>query len=422
MKTLEEMKARVTEILAKLGELNLIENHSDEDVTEVNTLSEEFEGLKAKIETKEKLEATLASANVSNRKVNPANPDKPRIEVIDRFAKTGGFETYGSFAKAVAQKSTRGLDDRRFQNAMFEGNGEDGGLLIPKEFMSEIQTKFDSQESLLARTNQFSINGNHLSMPVDEEQPWNGGVQAYWVGEGTPYTQSKGVIKDADFKLKKLGALVIANDEILEDSAAIESMLRKKAPAAMVAKVNNAIVSGDGVAKPTGFLNSAFKYSVAKEVAQAADTINFQNILKMDARTIPGGSYVWIVEVGCKEQLRTLEDSNGNLIYLNGGQFANLSAPAFDTLYGKPVIYMPSAARALGDEGDISLVDLSYYYSLVKTNGIQSSFSTHLYFDRDQTAFKFTMKLDGHCPFSSPVQSEHGNFDMSGFITLAERA
>ena len=77
---------------------------------------------------------------------------------------------------------------------------------------------------------------------------------------------------------------------------------------------------------------------------------------------------------------------------------------------------------ALGDAGDIVLADLSYYTAIVKTAGIKQSVSTHLFFDRDIQAYKWTFRVDGSCPYKAPVTTEFGNHQMSAIVTLAERA
>jgi HK97 family phage major capsid protein len=107
---------------------------------------------------------------------------------------------------------------------------------------------------------------------------------------------------------------------------------------------------------------------------------------------------------------------------MNGTQFANASVAPFETLMGLPIVYMMGSVPALGDEGDIILVDLKYYYTVLKRGGIKSGVSTHLYFDKDITAFKFTLRVDGKCPFKAPVTTENGSYQMSGIITLADRA
>jgi len=420
--TLEEMRKRVQAIVAKLDEFNGLENYSDENVKEINDLNEEFTSLKNNIETKEKIEAMKNSSNLSVRKVAPQAPVSNVVVKESKLDRTMGFNNFGEFAMAISNKAKGNLD-QRFQNtAAYEKFSEDGGVLIPEDFMTEISEKVQGDESLLPRTSNFQISGNHLSLPIDEKEPWNGGITCSWLGEGSTYTESKPVLGSASWRLHKLGALVKATDELLEDAPALESYIKKKAPSAIVHTINDAIIGGNGVAKPNGILNSGFTVTVAKESGQSADTIVFKNIVKMESVHIPSANAIWLAHPKCREQLRQLKDDNGNAIYMNGGAFPNLAVSGYDMLMGKPVLYMMGAMKNLGDEGDLILADLNYYYSIIKTAGVKQSMSTHLLFDRDITSFKFVTRVDGSCPYTSPVTTQYGSYNMSGFVTLADRA
>jgi len=421
---LESLKARMGEILNELEVFNTVEDLSDEQIETVNALSGEFEGIKTKIEAKEKIEAMKAHTVASTRKVAATEPVKTaKVTVTNRTDKTMGFKSFGEFAKAVSNKS-KGKIDQRFNNATaYESFADDGGVLIPESFLSEIQEKVQGEESLLSKTSSFQTAGNHLSLPIDEVAPWNGGIQAYWTEEGGLYTESKQVLGQANFRLHKLGAMVKCTDELLDDASALESYIRRKAPGAIVHKINEAIISGDGVGKPNGLIGSSFGINVAAEAGQAAGSVVYQNLLKMSARELPqsAGKTVWLAHPQVKEQLLDLKDGNGNLIYMSGGMFPNMVERSPDMLLGRPIIYMMGGMPALGSIGDIMLVDLDYYYSVVKSSGIKQAISTHLFFDRDITAFKFTMRLDGRCPYTSPVTTQNGAYDMSGIIRIAAR-
>ena len=417
---LEQMRKRVEEIVSKLDEFNAIESYTKEDLEVINSLNDEFETLKANIEAKEKIEAMRSESIKPQKKVAPV---EPRIEVkASRLEENMGFKNLGEFAKAIVNKS-RGNIDRRFQNtAAYEKFAEDGGVLIPTDFMTEINKDLTQGDmSLMALADTTPVTGNSLSLPIDEEQPWNGGISTYWVGEGASITESKPAFKSAHWRLHKLAALVKATEELLDDASAMESHIRTKAPAAIMHKVNDAIINGDGVGKPKGILNSDFRITVDKEAAQTADTIVYKNIVNMEARMIPNMNAVWLAHPNVKPQLRQLKDDNDNHIYMNGGQFPNLAAAPFDTLMGRRIVYMLGAIPTLGDEGDLMLVDLNYYKMIYKA-GIRQDVSTHLLFDQDITAFKFIQRLDGSCPYSAPVTTQYGSYTLSGIITLEERA
>lgn len=426
---LEQMKARLAAIVAQLGELQSIENMSDADVEQLNGLSAEFEGLKGRIEAREKADAIVAQASASaGRKTTPAV--EPRVQVITNAREEGthGFKSAGEFFKAVVTASGGQVDQRLLRNATGnaqEKYGEDGGFLIPADFRTEIQKKVTGDESLLSRCRTFKTSSNQLVLPVNEVAPWDGtGVQAYWEGEGATHTGTKTKFGILNMRLNKITALVNVTEELLEDAPALESYIRMEAPDAILHKINAAIISGDGVGKPQGFLNSLFKYKVAKESGQAADTVLFENIAKMESRMLPGSlaKAVWLINPAVKEKLRLMKFDSAAAspvpVYLPGNSLAG--AP-HDTLSGRPLIPMMGGVKALGDEGDISFVDLSYYIAAYKTTGIKQDVSTHIYFDRDLTCFKFQMRVAGQCPYKAPVTTENGAYSMSGIVTLEDR-
>ena len=415
------MKARLAEIANLLKDFNAKEDFSEQDVEEINTLSGEFENLKKQVEAKEKLASMVAATNVSTRKTT--SEPVARVEVkATKADKNGGFSSFGEFLIS-AKKAANGEVDKRFQNTMSTTVDAEGGFLVPEEFMSDVTKRLNSDESLLAKTKQFIVSSNNLTLPKDESMPWTGGVQASWLAEGAAYTATTpNTLSEASFKLHKLGALIHITDELISDSVALESYIRGMAPEAIMHKVNEAIISGNGVGKPSGILGSTFKIEVAKETSQVADTIVAKNIIKMYSRMLPAsrGNAVWYINAGCEEQLRSMKDDNGNYIYLAAG--SQLNQQPYALLLGRPVVPMLGGLSALGDAGDIIFADLSYYYSVLKTGGMKQAVSSHLKFDQDLQSFKFTLRLDGKVPFTTPVETQYGAYKMSAFVTLADRA
>jgi HK97 family phage major capsid protein len=323
---------------------------------------------------------------------------------------------------AVKRAGQTGEVDKRFQAATaYEKVGEDGGFLVPEEISQAILKKLEVKESLMASTTALQVSGNALTINIDESQPWNQGIQAYWTAEGAAITESKPSFKQASWRLQKLAALVKATDELLDDATALESYIKSSAPDAFMNKINGAIISGNGAGKPQGILSSPFAVTVSKEGGQTADTVNALNVLKMYGRMFPSSrsSCAWYINPAVEDQLRQMVDPNGNYIYIApGGQ---LNQTPYGTLLGRPVIPLMGSMPALGDLGDIILADLSYYYMIRKAGGIKSATSIHLLFDKEQTAFRFSMRLDGRCPYSAPVTTEFGSYSMSAIILLEAR-
>lgn len=423
--TPEQIRARLAEISASLKgieEAKGDEGYSAEQITEINALSEEFEGLSVQLEAAEKLASAQAKANASaGRKTTTG--DAPRIQVGEnRATKVGGFPTAGEWLMAVKKAGQTGEVDARFKNAALkESVGEDGGFLVPEEISTSILKKLEGDESLMARTNAIQVGGNSLVLNVDENQPWNGGVQAYWTAEGASVTESKPNFKQANFRLQKLAALVKATDELLDDATALESYIKSAAPNAIVHQVNKAILTGNGVGKPLGILNSGFTVTQTKESGQTADTVVAANILNMYARMFPmsRSNAAWYINPAVEPQLLGLKNGAGDYIYLSpGGQ---LNQTPYGLLLGRPVIPLMGGMPAIGDVGDIVFADLSYYYMIRKASGVKSATSIHLHFDKEITSFRFSLRLDGKTPFQAPVTTEFGSYSMSAFVNLEAR-
>lgn len=416
----EQMKLRLTEIYNKMEDFASLETFSNEQYAELNGLKDEADELVRSIEAKEKIESLKAMSSNSQRQAAPA--PTARVEVkASRLEKNGGFTSFGDFAMSV-RKSASGDIDQRFKSYMNERTGEEGGWLVPEEMMTAITKKITSDESLLSKTRQFTVAGNNLTLPIDEGAPWSGGIQAYWTAEGASITESqKSMPGQASFRLNKLAAMIRTTDELLDDARALESYILALAPEAITHKLNESIISGNGVGKPTGILNSGFKVVVAKEVGQAADTIVAKNIIKMYSRMIPSAraNAVWYINAGVEEQLRFMKDDLGNFIYLAPGSQMNQSP--YGLLLGRPVIAMLGSLPELGTSGDILFADLGYYYSVLKSGGLKSAMSTHLHFDKDISAYRFTFRIDGKSPFSTPVTTQYGNYQMSAFVVLEDR-
>lgn len=422
--TIDQIRARLAEIAAELEGFDLSAGVTQDQQTQIDALNTEFEDLNAQLEAHEKLEAMKAKASASvGRKTTPAATETtPRIQVgEDRARKFHGFESAGAWLMAVKKAGQGGDVDKRLMNYAKESVGEDGGFLVPEEISAAILKKMGGDDSLMARTTAIQVGGNNLTINVDETQPWNGGVQAYWTAEGAQINESKPQFKQASWRLQKLAALVKATDELLDDATALESYIMAAAPSAFVHQVNKAILTGNGVGKPLGIINSPFTVTVGKESGQSTDTVLAANLVKMYTRMFPQSrtNAVWYINPGVEEQLRLVKDPNNNYIYLAPG--SQMNQTPYATLLGRPVVPLMGGMPALGDVGDIIFADLSYYYMIRKAAGIKSATSIHLHFDKEITSFRFSMRLDGKCPFQAPVTTEFGDYKMSAFVTLEAR-
>ncbi len=425
---LEQMRKRIAEIAALLGDFQKAESFTEDQISQIDALNKEFSDLSTQIEAAEKVEEMAAKAQASQRKTAPVAAT-PKIEVVgNRIEKDPkrGFSSAGEFYSAVLQSKNGNVDKKLIQAGLLEKFGEDGGYLVPEDYRLNIQKKVMGDESLLPLTTQFQTTSNTITLPTNEVAPWDStaGIQAYWDGEAAAHTASKDQFGEISMKLHKLTALVKITEELMEDAPLLESWINAQAPDAILHKINSALIGGSGAGLPQGILNSGFKVQVAKESGQAADTILFENVNKMLGALLPSSlpRARWIVNPAILPLLRLMTFGSGGSnpvpAYLPA---TGVAGAPFGTLYGLPIMPMMGAVKAVGDVGDIILADMSYYFSAVKTGGIKSAISTHVYFEQSINALKFTQRVAGQIPYKTPITNQAGDFTGSGIIVLEAR-
>lgn len=434
MKRIEQLRAQLADIVNKLSGIQASAELTEEQIAEVNGYNDQVTKLSNEIEALEKLESMQARVSIGARKTEAA-PVSAKVEGgVERVTldPKRGFKSQGEFYSAVIGARSGNVDPKLIKAGLMEKFGEDGGFLVPEDFRSDIQKKVNGDQSLLARCRTFTTASNNLTLPTYETAPWDSsaGFQAYWEGEASSYKESKAQFSQISMRLHKLTALVKVTEEIMEDAPLLDSWVRANAPEAMLARVNSAIINGTGAGMPQGILRSGFKIKVAKEVGQAADSFVFENSNKMLGALAPLSlpNAVWIVNPGILPLLRLMTFGTGGSnpvpAYLPS---TGVSGAPYGTLYGLPIMPMMGGVKAVGDEGDIMLADLNYYYAALKTSAgpglaVKSDISTHVYFATDESALKFSFRMAGQVPYKAPIVNEAGDFSASGIITLADRA
>lgn len=356
------------------------------------------------------------------------------------------WDNFGDFLNAVCKVSDPSnsvIDNRLMQglptnsSGMQVAVGSDGGFMVGTQFMGAIMDSIMGDSVVLPRITRIPISAgnNGIALPVLAETSradgsrW-GGIRAYWVNEGTAGTKSKPDFGELTLKLSKLLAFVYATDELIRDSAAMESWIMDKLPKEIAFKVDDAIINGSGNGIPLGILNGGGLVSVAKETSQVADTVMYENVLKMWGRCPPRAriNAVWLINQEVEAQLAQMsikiknvaggENVGGAVVYLPAGGAAN---SPYSTLFGKPVLVVEQC-QPLGDVGDIIVADLSDYIGIDK-DGIRADTSIHVQFLYDEQLFRFRYRFNGAPYTSNTVASfANSNFTVSPYVALAARA
>lgn len=315
------------------------------------------------------------------------------------------------------------LDEIR--NAFGSAVPSDGGFLIPESLRSELLRV--ALETAIVRPRARVVPMETLTVPfptidvTSNASNVYGGVTASWTEESGTLTDTSPKFGRIKLEAKKLTAYSEVPNELFTDSIiSLETFIDEIFPEAIAWFEDIAFIRGTGVGEPLGFLNAPAAVSVAAEAGQAADTIVWENIVKMYSRMLPTslGRAVWIAHIDTFPELATMALSvgtGGSAIWLNNGT----EGPPM-TILGRPVLFTEKA-ETIGDAGDINFVDLGYYL-LGDRQAIQASTSPHFKFQNDQTAIRFIERVDGRPWINSAITPNKGPNTLTPFVKIAARA
>ncbi len=350
------------------------------------------------------------------------------LEVIgdeaDRALSGNAFKSIGEFLFAVrdAANVPSQIDKRLLPlkaDGLNEGQPSQGGFLVQPTFAAGLFERMNSTGSLLSL---FPIDGlgpNSNSMVYNAEDETSradgsrhGGVRSYWGAEKGSLTSSKPTFREVTLRLNKLHALIYATDELLEDSAALSAYINRVAPEELRFKVEDSLINGDGVGKPLGILNSN---ALIAPLRTDAAKIQLADVLGMWSRRWVGArDYVWLIDPSCGPQLWAMTIGSYTAAFMPP---TGASGNMYGTLLGRPVIET-EYNQAMTTKGDILLIAPSQY-QLIDKGGIKAASSIHVAFVTDETAYRFTCRIDGQPMWNSALTPKSAGPTVSPFVSLA---
>jgi len=243
------------------------------------------------------------------------------------------------------------------------------------------------------------------------------------VAEASALTDMSPSFGKCQLKLSKIGGRCRVSNEMMQDSPLAMSMLLPRIFSEAISfELINQLINGTGVGQMLGILNAPATIQVAKEDGQAADSIEWQNVIKMWSRLMPSAKQnaVWLASPDVEVWLRSMTINVGTggapLMVVNASE----TQPA--TLFGRPLFFVEQCP-ALGNVGDILVFNPHAYCIGRKPNDmIRIDISEHARFENDQTVFRAIARCDGQPLQSAPITPKNGGATLSHFVTLAERA
>jgi HK97 family phage major capsid protein len=342
------------------------------------------------------------------------------------------FRSFGEFLGCVIQAGSPNpiMDPRlleRRATGLNEMIGSEGGFLVGPEWTKEILARSYEMGAILSRVDRHMIgqDSNGLTVNAIDETSrvtgsrW-GGIQSYWLGESNQGTATKPKFREMELKLKKLMGLCYLTDELLADSVAMESVVRKGFAEEIMFMCEDAIINGNGAGMPLGIMSGACLIAVT--ATRTAGHFTYSDAVKMLARMWARSrpNAVWLinqdVEVDLLKMTMPGDVTSGALVpvYLPAGGASQLP---YAQLFGRPVIPV-EYCQTMGTAGDVIFADFSQYVFIDKGSPETAS-SIHLRFDYGETALRFVFRCDGQPKWNAALTPFKGSSTVSPFIVTA---
>ena len=425
MKKVLEMKAKRED--ARLKAMAVLNKAEAEDRFLTEDEQKEIDGYESEIRSWDE-SISRAEKLLAIEPEDRSATEKTEVKPAPGKGEEKRFATFGEQLLATYRAAAPGgkVDERlttRAASGLNESTPSDGGFLVQQDFVTELLKRTYETGILASRAKKIPISTNANGMKinaVDEDSRANGsrwgGVQTYWEGEADELTGSKPKFRQLELSLKKLTGLCYATDELLQDAAALEAVIRQAFAEEFGFKIDDAILDGSGEGEPLGILKSGAIVKVEKEKDQT-DTITVENLIKMWNRlwARSRANAVWYINQELEPYLYTLKLGDKPVYIPAGG----LSEKPYGTLFGRPVIPLEQC-NAAGELGDIILADIGQYL-LIDKGGVKAASSIHVRFLYDENVFRFIYRVDGKPTWNKPLTPYKGSASVSPFVTLAKR-
>lgn len=279
------------------------------------------------------------------------------------------------FAKYFRKGDVSQVMTKIEEKALSAGSNPDGGYTVP------IQVEM-SMNRLLSEAGNFRAIAQVQSITTGLfQKPFNlGGAAAGWVGEQTARPQTTApTLARFTFPVHELYAMPAATQTLLDDSAInVEEWLANEVRITFSEQEEQAFVTGNGVAKPMGFLSyptvldtswvwEKLGYiltgvSGALDANEADDLIDLVYTIKAGYRA----NARWIMNRLSLAMLRKIKDGNDNYIWQPG---MTLGQPS--SILGYPVTESEEMPDFAADSFPIAFGDFRSGYLIVDRIGIR---------------------------------------------------
>lgn len=302
-----------------------------------------------------------------------------------------------------------------------------GGFLLPETFMPELLKIAPEGDVLAGRTQPIPMQTPtvHMNARVDKNhtESVSGGLTFSRREEMGTKDPTRMKFEKITLEAHMLFGSAIATEELLQDSPlSFTQILASGFSDQFLYHIMDERIDGSGVGQYLGVLNSPALLTIDAETDQVAETLVYENIIKMRAQCWKYGDAIWLANLDTLPQLMLLNQSvgiGGIPIWMPGG-FGGATQDHPDTLLGRP-IFFSEQPKTLGTTGDLILGNWSQYLEGTYAP-MASAESMHVRFFAHERAFKFFTRNDARPWWTSTLTPKESAKELSPFVVLATRS
>ncbi len=325
---------------------------------------------------------------------------------------TARFSDYGD----AIETKTAGSDE--------QGEYADpyGGFLIPIAYTPDLLKLDPEADPTSSLTRRIPMAGPRVEIRarVDKNHTdsVSGGLRVYRRMETDTAATSRIEFEKVVLEANSLFGVAFATEELLADSPiSFTALLAQSFSDEFTSKIFSERLGGTGVGQFEGIKNTACKIEVTAETGQTADTIVWQNVLKMRARCWRYSQAIWLYNHDALTNLMTMTLPIGTAGHAMWHTSGTDDRP--DMLLGRPA-YATEYCETLGDAGDIWLCVWGEYLEGIM-QPLQSAESIHVRFQDHERCFKCWMRNAGVPWWRSALTPKNSTGTLSPFVNLAAR-
>ncbi len=279
--------------------------------------------LGADVVTSEKVERLSHALDEQKRVVDnlALKKARPMLGREGRVMPSEHKNAFDAYMRSGDDRGLRALDTK----AMSYGSGQDGGYLVPAETETEIGKRLAALSPIRSIASVRQVSSAVLKKPFSVTGPAVG-----WVGETAARPQTDtATLAELQFPTMELYAMPAATASLLEDTVVdLDQWISSEVEAAFAEQEGKAFITGDGTAKPKGFLS----YPTVAETAWVWGKIGYtptgvagalpasspSDILIDTVYSLKAGyrqNANWVMNRKTQGAIRKLKDADGNYLW-----------------------------------------------------------------------------------------------------------